>query len=317
MPRGEALKTDISNRKEFIEGLFADKEWRQSVKAKIAKSAAADPPIAWLISKEERQIILPTLKKGWGDGKGCPESDAQLLKFLKDYTNANKLVMWVPSLEVAAAGPPVSYNLLGYKPFDLTDIANVDRFLELFLAGAHFVVVHSAEDLGTAGKDFYKGLIGALSTSRPLGHSHYAGTSAGNPGSGAVFPSTPQNYPFIVALLADHTSRSDPNSFFQLEGWPLFASPYLSKDTASLMARDTERHLKTDFATHGETLWNISTYGACAFSEKRGTSIILAPKDRWAPYGASTAPIMAPYRGATTRQWWLKPDLIKPKFAIR
>lgn len=316
MPRSDKLKADGSNRKEFIEGLFADKAFRQGIKGKINKALAADPPLAWLISEEERRTITTALKKGWNGGHAsCPDSDTEFLSFMKDYAASSKLVMWVPKLE-SQGGSPATYGLLGYQANDFGSGGTVDLFLDLFLAGAHFVVIHSAEDLGQAGKDFYKALIGALSTSRPLGHSHYAGTSAGNPGSGAVFPSTPQGYPYIVALLSDHTSRSDPNSFFQMEGWPLFASPYISTDAASLMARDADRHLKTDFATHNETIWNISTYGACAFSEKRGTTIFLAPQG-WSPFAAAGSPIMSPYRGSTTRQWWLKANLITPKYAIR
>ena len=317
MPRGEKLKADGSNRKEFIEGLFTDKTWRHGVKGKITKALAADPPLAWMISEEERRTITTALKKGWSGGHAsCPESDTEWMAFLKDYVSGNKLVMWIPKLEIAQSGSPATYGLLGYEPHDFGSGGTLDLLLDLFLAGAHFVVIHSAEDLGGAAKDFYKAMIGALSTSRPLGHSHYAGTSAGNPGSGAIFPSTPQGYPYIVALLADHTSRSDPNSFFQLEGWPLFASPYLSTDAASLMARDADRHLKTDFATHNETIWNISTYGACGFSEKRGTTVFLAPQE-WAPFSSPNTPIMSPYRGSTTRQWWLKSNLITPKYARR
>ncbi|MDI9654524.1 hypothetical protein QM306_40740, partial [Burkholderia cenocepacia] len=49
------------------------------------------------------------------------------------------------------------------------------------------------------------------------------------------------------------------NTFIQLEGWQAGGS----------------RH-NADYATYQQTLWNISTYGVSAYSEKRATSIFLA-----------------------------------------
>ena len=163
MPKSDKLKADGSNRKEFIEGLFADKAFRQGIKGKINKALAADPPLAWLISEEERRTITTALKKGWNGGHaGCPDSDTEFLSFVKYHAASNKLVMWVPKLE-SQGGSPATYGLLGYQANDFGSGPTVDLFLDLFLAGAHFVVIHSAEDLGQAGKDFYKALIGALS----------------------------------------------------------------------------------------------------------------------------------------------------------
>ncbi|CAE6703322.1 hypothetical protein R75461_06292 [Paraburkholderia nemoris] len=62
-----------------------------------------------------------------------------------------------------------------------------------------------------------------------------------------------------------------------------------------------------------QTLWNISTYGASAYSEKRATSIFLAPAG-WTPQVYQTT-LMMPYVGAYansngTPQSWLNTSLV-------
>ena len=86
------------------------------------------------------------------------------------------------------------------------------------------------------------------------------------------------------------------NTFIQLEGWQAGGS----------------RH-NADYATYQQTLWNISTYGASAYSEKRATSIFLAPAG-WTPQVYQTTRMM-PYVGAYAQsngspQGWLNPSLV-------
>ena len=38
----------------------------------------------------------------------------------------------------------------------------------------------------------------------------------------------------------------------------------------------TNKRHSADYDTHTKTLWNFSTFGACAYSEKRSTPIFLA-----------------------------------------
>jgi hypothetical protein len=302
-PEGEKLKDDGSNREAFIEGLFADKAWRQSIKAGIGKAVGADDSLAWLIEDDERKTITSAWQKGWGGGHAsCPESDTEWWKFFKGYVNGNKLVMWVPKVEVVKPGPPAEYDLHGYEQFPLKGPVELGRFFNLFLAGAHFVVIHSKEDLGREGHDFYEAFIEALSTSTPLGHSHYAGTRGGNPSSGAVYPPSPQTYPYIVALLADHTARQDPNSFFQLEGWPLFLAPYVSTNAAKLVrARGRPRNRRR--SSRAPSPWRSTGPARCGrprSSRTRATSPRPPRWDRPSPRSAPSSP-PSPRRAALRR----------------
>ncbi len=142
----------------------------------------------------------------------------------------------------------------------------------------------------------------------------------------------------------------DHNSFFQMEGWSssvlasifmrdlpkaalvgvpaaltCFApSPTLrrfwvaqtaygmqvaSKIGSSLALKGGVRH-GADFQTHEATKWNISTYGACAYSEKRGGTVFLHHRGH-ADLQCGPNTIMAPYVGAETRQGWLDTGLVR------
>lgn len=144
-------------------------------------------------------------------------------------------------------------------------------------------------------------------------HSHYSGavmwTNIGrgltNAGSAYAYPNTilteaaPSPCPWVCSLLVDTTARRDPNTFIQLEGWPGTAEGWYG-------ARG--RHHQ-DFEVHGETKWNIGTYGGSPFSEKRGTTVFLAPNN-WRPDVRGT--IWTAYRGTTTVQGWYESALIRP-----
>lgn len=206
-------------------------------------------------------------------------------------------------------------------------IENVRRLIKLFAAGAHFIVLHEQGDTGVASENFYTEFgktfgaywfnpIGAF-LNTAIGHSHYR-----HHGSGGPVPSlftaygypkitgerAPSRCPFICSLIVDTTAwktqldidrllesgESEPyyNSFFQLEGWP---GTYVSGRLGL-----SGRH-GADFATHQATIWNISTFGMCPYSEKRGTPIILAPRG----YHLQPGPMKMPaFSGADSVQTW-------------
>jgi hypothetical protein len=272
---------------------------------------------------DQLSVILPVWLAAWQQSQGlpynasdfghCPPSDAAAIGFVAGYVGQNALSLYVPTLvpvSVTAGQPPV-YSLTGYqqsafKPGGSWDLDVVSGFLELLYHGAHFVAVHAAYDLA------YGQSIGPLwslfkssSALAPYrrhdpGNSHY--TSLTNV-CGYYVPdisgnSAPSNCPLLVALLCCPTvaevtcNPSMYNSFLQLEGWE---APY-------------SRH-NADYAVYKQTLWNISTFGACAYSEKRGTAIFLAPGD-WAPQ-PSLGTYMPPYYGAEPAQGWLNTALVQ------
>jgi hypothetical protein len=108
----------------------------------------------------------------------------------------------------------------------------------------------------------------------------------------------PVNAPIICSFLIGNTAWKKPDTFFQLEGWPMNS---LQQLIGGKHSRDYEFHKMTD--------WNISTYGACAYSEKRATAIFLAPEG-WNPTVQMDTG-MAHYRGADVPQHWLKKELIR------
>lgn len=153
------------------------------------------------------------------------------------------------------------YIIAGWNKFklDITNDAALRKFIKLFLAGAHFVVVGpnklvlEIKSLPHAAKNFK--------------HSHYKETP-----NALVYPAitwkTRSPTPIISALLIDQVKLLDTTigTFFQLEGWPV----HRKSDTLN----DTVLHGK-DFLLHARTLWNISTYGMSPYSEKRGTTVFI------------------------------------------
>ena len=125
-------------------------------------------------------------------------------------------------------------------------------------------------------------------------HCHYYLNISGN--------FAPENCGMLLALLNGRTVNDATlgaghyNSFIQLEGWQAGAA----------------RH-NADYNLHTQTLWNISTFGACPYSEKRGTAVFLAPQG-WTPQVYQTT-CMMPYLGAYATasqqpQAWLRRDLV-------
>jgi hypothetical protein len=144
--------------------------------------------------------------------------------------------------------------------------------------------------------------------------------------------SVPANCPLICSFLMGPTVQSgtDRECFFQLEGWPDFGSVSKSLEEVieaivrvllllppnqqwtavkQLLADISKKswHM-ADYASYTETLWNFSTYGVCAYSEKRATSIFLSSA-QWVAKPAPSS-IMAPYAGANPVQKWLQRSLV-------
>lgn len=312
------INANFTNIPQFINSLF-DADVRS---ASVLTDAIAAGALTAAFS-DQLPVILPVWLAAWRQSLGlsynatdfahCPASDAAAIGFLAGYIRDNALSLYVPIIDpvrVAAGQPPV-YGLSGYQqcvfqPGGSWDFSVVSDFLELLYHGAHFVAVHAAYDLA------YGQSVGALwslfknnAALTPYlrhdpGNSHY--TSLTNV-CGYYVPditgnTAPSNCPLLVALLCCPTvaevscNPSMYNSFLQLEGWEATYS----------------RH-NADYAVYKETLWNISTFGACAYSEKRGTAIFLAPGD-WAPQ-PSLGTFMPPYYGAEPAQPWLNTALVQ------
>ena len=242
----------------------------------------------------------------------CPKADRIVLTFLSHFLARNRLCMYVPILKYVDPGssPPV-YKLSGYERYRFLKESKWDKdtirfFLILFMLGAHFVFIEASIDLPVGIKvESYYELLRNSSDLAPYrgkdpGCSHY--TSVLNL-CGYYVPRIWRNYapakcPFLTAYLigpTDSTITCRPkiySTFMQLEGWQAI----------------TCRH-NADYEIHKTTVWNISTYGASAYSEKRGTTIFLSPA-QWVP-APNEDTLMSPYAGAETRQPWLRTDLIE------
>jgi hypothetical protein len=92
--------------------------------------------------------------------------------------------------------------------------------------------------------------------------------------------------------------RSSSNTFIQLEGWQNHA-PYLWSN----------KWHGTDYDMHTDTKWNFSTFGGCAYSEKRSTPIFLANGNFPLTINSSTQ--MPLYDGATSWQPWMNTSLLQ------
>lgn len=279
-------------------------------------------------------------------------SDANLLGMLRGYIHdctgtgaVPPLVMWEPQLNFngLTADGRLRLQLAGYNRSDFWvagawSAPAVTRFLQLLAFGAHFVVIHAPQDLAPppgaalppAFFDEFVRLLGANSR-RAKAHSHYGGLGpVTNIAAAYTYPAavnteaTPAVCPYITAFLTGRTdwslrrvgaitwaATSEFNTFFQLEGWPATGLtggiPQLGNSPLG-----GGRH-GADFNTHNATKWNISTFGASVYSEKRGTTVFLAPPPPlWGPPApAPGTTIMAPYTGANPRQAWLDGTLIQ------
>lgn len=245
-----------------------------------------------------------------------PADDARILRLLKKYTataaNNGPLVMWVPQLRYRPGTEPAAYELLDYRAFPLMRNGDwvpesVSAFLSLLASGAHLVAICAQRDLpaGVTLQAFDRVLndSGLPARDHP-GNSHYAGlvNLTGRYYLHANAEFAPEDCGLLLALVTGRTVNSSLigpgayNCFIQLEGWQAIS----------------KRH-NADFSSHEKTLWNVSTFGASVHSEKRGTSVFLAPAG-WTPRPYQTT-CMMPYLGAyglsaTHAQGWLRTDLV-------
>lgn len=312
--------------------------------AGMVGAAQNDDEGYWLIDGNAQTTILLALLSPWRrqvlglvQNNAVQPSDRDLMIQMAQYVQQNQIAMFVPNITyvglTGANNQTPIYELNGYTRTDLfltpgeiatpnggpatIKLANIVQFLRYFLTGAHVVVINSTTDAPNAAPAFWTLFQTARYFGRQAGplnpysgaaymHSHYSGSKGlGNAGAAYAFPNTvttenaPSPCPWVCSLLVDTTAHRDPNTFIQLEGWPGTAQGWYG-------ARG--RHHQ-DFDVHGQTKWNIGTYGASPFSEKRGTTLFLAP-NTWQPDVRGT--IWTAYQGTKTVQRWYESSLIRP-----
>ena len=318
------INADFSNIAQFINSLFSPDVRSLSSLQQAISSGLFSVPFS-----SEGDKILGCWMAAWQSAQGlpfdatalshCPVPDQQLMRFLSGYIGANGLSMFVPQLSPAglsSGGPPIyelrSYTRVDFQPGPTWDEAAVRQFLNLFMLGAHFVAIDDPQDVpaGCQVTDLYTafqdGILKGSIRDDP-GNSHYTSLTSL---LGRYFPDINSEQaeapsPFTCACLVGPTiQNSNPakagDTFLQLEGWP---------ETTHLgIPNPNGRHM-ADYATYNATLWNISTFGACAYSEKRATAIFLAPPTWKAQVTPGT--FMPPYAGAYSPQGWLQTSLVR------
>lgn len=358
MPR-VTLEKNLSNLRQYVDNLF-DAQVRTAPDSIVDLDPAGEPVLHWFNNDQASmecvtRTFFNLLKEGYDeDSNWNVPSDICLTRFM--YPELKGLSMYVPALHRTGSykhleglrgfrteyTSPV-YRVDGYKRYALDDDEGLYAFVNLFLAGAHFVVLHNATDRPSFVKDFYQNFHKdarltnhrftpesvdtvlvpnsfmclaeeveivtsahmATETNRDsaTGHSHYTKTVALN--TATSYPvitedKAPIRCPIVCSLIVDTTDwkrNDDYNTFFQLEGWPGVS-----------MGGARGRHA-ADFATHQATKWNIATYGLCPYSEKRGTTIFLAPSTWAATVKAGWK--MPSYAGARSKdQHWITKESI-------
>jgi hypothetical protein len=343
------LAEDYSNTTEFVQSMFAtNARGVSTVYANAAGpqtpyvSPTAPPPFTGGFANwTSIQRIVNLWTSFWMGGQpaaGQPflATDAVLLQNLAAYVKANLPWLWVPQLDFRGwTGAPNQsmpiYYVTGYQGYCLLDTNGdwsqpaVSTLLLYFVYGAHIVQIldPTSATSQTITPDLYNTLGNTTSAvysnlAQQVWESHYSGT--GGADSGMSYPSQvvtcdtvpSPNSPLLCSFLigptvqptidftnplGDSTERCD---FIQLEGWRQFG-------TAGAGWHDA------DYDSYTETYWNFSTYGACAFSEKRGTALFLAPAG-WQPT-RQCATIMPAYLGALN-QGDVKPWMQWPLVAV-
>ncbi len=317
------INDDFSNIADFVNSLFSP-----GVRsADILQKAISAGQFSVSFSDQGEKILdcwqaawMPTLDNA-STVLRCPTEDQRLMQFLSNHIGSNGLSMFVPQIKLAkllSGGQPV-YELQGYTRRDFKSGGSwnpevVRQFLDLFMHGAHFIAIHFPKDLpqGTPPvlnlyQMFKGGPLKDMVRSDP-GESHYTKLTSLE---GYYFPKITSEQAtnpasFTCACLVGPTMQGSSamdqgNSFMQLEGWP--------ETRIGPIPNPGGRHI-TDYKTYLGSFWNISTYGACAYSERRGTAIFLAPPSWPAQVNPST--IMPPFAGAYTAQAWLDKSLVEP-----
>jgi hypothetical protein len=295
-----------------------------------ASTAGALPPVYYAdLTGNQIPAIVKMWANYWKDGTPCAKSDQRIIDFLKrfvEYKSSSTLsgepapVLHLPRLSfvrfdgTGSTAPAVfklhSYDALNFrKPDNSWNRDTIERFLTLLATGAHVVLVRAKSDLGSSSYSDVMDLRdlltdSGLKTRGDPGNSHY--TSIVNLTGyyyldieSEVMPEKvsdgkEKDYTgLIVAFMtaktvSDLINFGDYNTFFQLEGWP--AQGVLSGGFSG-----GPRHSQ-DYEVSGDVYWNVSTFAASPYSEKRGTSVFLAPPG-WQPVPTQMT-MMMPYCGA-------------------
>jgi hypothetical protein len=287
--------------KDILNAAFENRSSRLS--SKIQNAGGSDSVFLDPSSKDEVKAVLLNAWKGalldpasGAKAHTTNDTDAEFVQQLVGYIQQNKLEMQVPagsSLTLHFMPDEIDQLRVSWNNTPSGTMANIDQFLDHLLSGAHFVIPR----LDKSAPDFFSAFTGGelnKSTKRVLANTHYVkegGVLSHLPASehwrfsrgGLRYPNdiksdeTPNNPAILSALLVGHTrqtARSDEgDTYFQVEGWPPVArGGFLGRHFA-----DTKTH-----QDNGD--WNISTYGASSFGEKReqgkyGNAIQLKPSD--------------------------------------
>lgn len=334
------LAGNYGNTQNFVENMFATNvrsaqailNYNNSINPTYPVDLLQSPPFCvGFANYTSIQRIVSAWSNMWC-GNAAPaialNSDLQALQMLSNYVKTNMPNLWVPNLQFLGwQGPahnslPV-YIIDGYTHYPLLDnsnnwiLGNLQVLLTYLTYGAHIVTITDPTNVGTETlPDFYDYAYGNSATQsnfqQLVWDSHYS--SVGGQNSGMSYPCTiitsdtvPSSSPLLCSLLIGPTveptvvghspylSGQARCDFMQLEGWRQFGTSKSGWHDA-------------DYTAYQQTLWNFSTYGACAFSEKRGTALFLAPNGWTANTWGQT--IMPPYLGAQTPQSWFRRDLV-------
>lgn len=303
-----------NNAQDFLNQLFDDNRTPSTM-----RSGALLPPMfdqttvpyapADFSGGQIASTVVPTLLNVW-NGKLANTPDSALLNFLASYIQGSSgqspMTLWVPILSYVAGTEPAVYTLKGYRNLPLYSGGawnqdNLTSFLTLLVGGAHMVAISAYNDLTLQGlstslsRSLYEAFRSSgLPQRGDLTNSHYASwhTLGGNVTgeyAGTVDGEwAPPACGLLVSLLfgrtvnGTSTDTGQYNTFLQLEGWPAHGT-------------GGTRHM-ADYDAYQQTLWNTSTFGAIPYSEKRATTVFLAPPG-WTPSNYQTTGMM-PYVGA-------------------
>jgi len=312
----------------FIKSLFSKGVRSRKI---VTKAASQGQDTVSFVDDGSRKIIMESWLAAWkiyagkdaGEWKDyVRESDQNLINFLADYIKEHSLGLCRRAIKLSstsidpdAPGVPFYKNTpYANKPFlnankewdfgtlDDTGMPNgdgvVNEFLRLLFHGAHFVVITNSDNKATGfstgfDSSFNSWFDGAHTSSCP-GNSHYGGAYGTDDYYLEIGDKPPADPSFILALLIGDTSTGQSNGFMQLEGW----------QAQTTWGFDGGEWHHGDYKTYGATLWNISTFGACAYSEKRCTPVFLAQASF--PLDVDPNTHMPLYDGAGSVQGWME-----------
>ena len=273
--------------------------------------------------------VVDALYRSWMDSDGIQGDDWRMLRFLRDFIVDKakpSMVLWIPRIAYRANSSPAVFTLSGYEGAAFASNAGgkiawsekaVRNFLSLLAGGSHFVWISADDDfkkqnLTNPGRDLYYDFRrSSLAQRGDAFNSHYAtvGNTTGQYYLNITSDFAPYGCELLLALLFGRTVNGLPtdkgnyNTFMQLEGWPAHG------------VTGGKRH-GADYDAYKKSLWNISTYGASPYSEKRATTVFVAPPG-WTPQIYKITRMM-PYVGAYAHgkypngkpEGWLETSLV-------